>query len=453
MAADLGKLFGKGSVIEQILVWQILGQVLAAVMAPELQLLQNTVNELIQEVPINPATLADMVVRSVLSEAQAAHEARKSGIAPSDFDLLVRNTGEPPGLEFLLQAWRRGFIPPLGRDPFDTSVEQGVAESRIKDKWFPVIEKMAHVPVPAADAVDAVVKGQIDYAQGEEIANASGFDADAFRILFNTRGNPPSPLELAEFLRRGFIPLEGTGPDALSFQQGIYEGASKNKWWQLFSRLAEYIPPPRTVTAMVREGALTDQEALSLFKEAGLSQPLAEAYLHAAHHQKLQADKLLAKGDVEQLYRDQVISGDDAQKMLEALNYTAQESAFLLRLQDIKRAVTAINQAIGRVHTLYVNHKIDKAQAVAALGSLHVPSTQQDQLLASWDVERSANVKVLTSAEIAQAFHYQILDQPAAQAELEGIGYTPLDAWIILSVREHRPLPGQPAPGPSPAGG
>ncbi len=452
-AADIGKLFGKGSIIEQILVWQVLGQILAAVMAPELRLLENTVNQITQEVPIPPADLADMVVRAVLGDAAATEEAKKSGIPPSDFELLVKNAGEPPGIQQLVEAWRRGFIPEAGLGPDQTSLIQGIFESRVKNKWFGTLLALATRPVPAADAVDAFVKGQIPYDQGEKLAYEDGYDRDAYRILVNTRGNPPSPIELAEFLRRGFIPLEGTGPDVLSFQQGIYEGATKNKWWRLESRLAEYIPPPRTVTAMVREGALTDDEALALFKQAGLSEQLAAAYLHAAHHQKLQADKLLAKADIEQLYRDHVISGDEATSALKVLGWTDTEIPLLLALQDVKRSITALNQAIGRVHNLYVNHKIDKGQALNALNALHVPAAQIQQMIPDWDIERSSNVKVLTPAEIAAALFYKVIDQATAQQELEAQGFTPFDAWILLSVRMHHPLPNQPAPGPVPLSG
>jgi hypothetical protein len=444
-AGDVGKIFGKGSVIEQILVWQVLGQILAAVMAPELRLLENSVNQLSQEVPLPPADLADMVVRAVLPDHQAADEARKSGIPPGDFELLVKNAGEPPGIQALIEAWRRGFIPEAGLGPDQTSLIQGIFESRVKNKWFGTLLALATRPVPTADAVDAVVKGQIDYAEGEKRAYEDGFDRDAFRVLVNTRGNPPSPVELVELLRREFIPLEGVGPDVLSFQQGIYEGASKNKWWRLFSHLADYIPPPRTVTALIREGSITDEEGLALFKQSGLSEQLAAAYVHSAHHQKLHADKLLAKADIEQLYRDRIISAEDATSALKVLGWTDTEIPLLLALQDVKRSIAALNQAIGRVHNLYVNHKLDKTQALGALNSLHVPDAQIQQMIPDWDIERSSNVKVLTPAEIASAYYYQIIDQATAQAELVAQGFQPFEAWILLSVRMHKAQPNRPA--------
>lgn len=446
MAADLGKLFGRGSVAGQLIEWAVLQQVIGAVLAPELELLTREVNKLLQATPLTPEQLADMVVKGHVSETDAEAYAKESGLAPADFRRLVDDGGEPPGLEFLLQAFRRGFIERAGKGAESTSLEQGIRESRLKDKWIDLVERMRLVPIPVADAVDAVVEGQISYSEGEKIAYYGGVSADDFRVLFNTRGRPPSPVELVELVRRGFIPLQGSGPDVTSLQQGIFEGATKDKWEPAYEHLVEALPPPRTVTALLRAGTITDAQAMTWFQQSGLSQTAAQAYTDDAHHQKLAASKAVSLSLIEQLYHDQVISAQDATTYLTAERYTAQEIAWLLQVQDLKRAVTFLNGAIGRVHTLYVVHKIGKAAAVGALDALHVPPAQRDQLLATWDVERTANVKVLTEAQIAQAFFIGLIGQDAAIAELQNQGYQPFDAWLLLSLRMKKALPGRPAP-------
>lgn len=448
MAADLGKLFGRGSVAEQLIVWAVLQQVIGAVLAPELELLQREVNKLLQATPLTGEQLADMVVKGHVSLEDAESYAKESGLAPADFRRLVDDGGEPPGLEFLLQAFRRGFIPEAGTGPASVSLEQGIRESRLKDKWIGTIKRSGLVPIPAADAVDAVVEGQIDYAQGEQIAYENGLGPADFRILVNTRGNPPSPTDLLELVRRGVIPVQGTGPDALSLQQGIFEGATKDKWEPAWEQLVEVRPPPRTVVALLRAGVISDERAAVLFKQAGYSAEMAQASIDDAHHQKLATTKELAKGVVDQLYHDQVVGAADATTMYEQLGYTAHEVGFLLAVQDLRREVAAVDRAIERVHTLYVNRHIDKPGAVGALGALHVPAAQQQALLETWDVERTSNVKLLTAAEIANAYEWKIMSQDQATSELVALGYTPWRAWILLSVRKHAPQPNRPAPDP-----
>lgn len=445
--SGLGKLLGKGSIFEQILVWQVLGQVLSSVLGPESQLLANAANSITQAVPLSPAVLADMVVRNILSQDQAADVARKSGIAPSDFARLVEDTGEAPPTEMLLEAFRRQIITWSGEGGDLPSATRGLLQGRLKDEWIPLILEMATVPIPVADAVDAVIEGQISYQQGETIAYQNGFKPEDFRILVDTRGNPPDPTQLGEMVRRGIIPMQGTGPSVTSFEQGIHESAWKDKWEPAFERLIETIPPPRTVTALERAGAITKEQAITLYRQAGLSADLAEAYSSDASHQKLAADKQLAKADVLELYQGRAISAQQCTDMLGLLGYSAEEAKLLQALQDVRLALQQEKAAIARLQTLYVSRKIGKQDVVGALDALHVPSDQREQLLLAWDVERASNVKVLTQAEVAAAFHYKIIEQGEAITELVASGYTPRDAWIILSVREHAKLPNPPAPG------
>lgn len=444
-AADLGKLFKPGGVGEQLLVWGLLQQLIGAALAPQLELVTRGVNALQQTTPLTPEQLADMVNRAIVSLGDGEAYAKQSGISPSDFLRLVQAAGDAISPQEAVTAFRRGLIPREGRGPDSLSLEQAIAESRIRDKWVGTIEQLGMVPVPVADAVDAVVEGQITFDEGAHFAFLNGVSREDFTILVNTRGNPPSVTELLEMNRRGLIPLEGTGPDVLSVQQGIFEGATKDKWWQRLAALIAYLPPPRTVTALVREGSITDDQALALFKQSGLSQELATAYLESAHHQKLLADKQLAKADVLQLYRDQLIDAQTATALLAADKYTAQEIAWLLQMEDLRRAIAFVNKAVERIHTLYVGWRIDKVEAVADLDALHVPPAQRDQLLALWDIERNANVKDLTAAEIASAFFYKVIDQDTAITELERIGYDERKAWILLSVRQHGPIANPPA--------
>jgi hypothetical protein len=443
-AADLGKLFGKGGIGEQLLVFGLLQALLSAGLAPELQMLTRAVNEVLQATPLAPELLADLVVRNIVSLADATAYAKQSGTSPSDFLRMVHGAGAPPSPQELIQALRRGVIPHDGVGPDSISFQQGIAESRLYNKWRGVLEELGNVPLPVADAVDAVVEGQISHDQGAHFAYLGGVSAEDFQILVNTRGNPPSPTELVEMLKRGLIPLEGTGPDRTTVQQGIFEGATKDKWWELIAQLGDYLPPPRTVTALVREGAVTDAQALSLFQKSGLSQELAAAYLHSAHHQKLASTKELAKADVDTLYHDQLIDAAQADAMYGALGFTADESAFLRAVQDVKRSVAALNGAISRIRTLYVAHKIDRGRASAAMDALGVPPAQRDQLMFDWDVERSNNVKVLTAPDIASAYFYGIIDQDTAIGELVADGWNERDAWILLSVRKHAPQPNPP---------
>jgi hypothetical protein len=449
MAAEIGKLFKGGGAAEQLLIWAVLGQVIGAVLAPELELIQREVFKALPSTPLSPAALAEMVVRHVVGEADGESYARESGIAPQDFRRLVQTAGEGPAPVELAEALRRGLIPEKGQGADATSFEQGLAESHLRDKWAEVIKRLAVREPTPIDPLEALLEGQLSEEEARNLYQRFGGDPEHFTWLFNSRGSAPTPLEAIEMANRGIIPWEGEGAGVVSYIQAFLEGPWRNKWAEPYRKLGEYRPPARTITAMVRSGSLSDERALELFKDIGMTAEIAQAMLDDAHHEKLAPTRQLALGMVEQLYREQIVSAEDATGMLGALHYTAEEAALILQLQDLQRAVKATDAAIGRIHTLYVTRKIDRSRAVGALSALHVPPAQQEDLVATWDVERSSNVKVLTAAEIASAHYYKIIDQPLAIQELVGIGYTPLDAWILLSVRSHKPLDNMPAPGPA----
>ena len=451
----LGALEGllpNAELVQQMFTYQILGQIITGALTPLVQELQNIVWPIMPDVPLSAADLADMVMRSHIDLAVAQEMAKQTGISPENLQHLIDNIGQPPGLTFLLEAYRRGFIPEAGSGAQDVSLAQGIRESRMADKWIPLIERMGLQPVSAADATNAWVRGQISEADARKILYQNGYDDANATILHDTAGNPPSATQLIELQRRGFIPMRGVGPDVLSVQQGIYEGSSKDKWEPMFEQLAVYLPPPRTITALERAGVISASLAQQLYQQSGLSPQLAAAYSADASGSKVGAAKKLAESTVLELYQAKAIPQAEADTLLGDLGYSAQESAYLEAVTDLRHQLTLLQSAITKVGSLYLAHKITRSAAVAALQQLGVAEPQITETFTIWDLELGATVRLLTETQIADAFKYGILDQDTAQQELENIGYTPHDAWVVLSVTMHAAQSNPPPLGPSPSG-
>lgn len=443
---DLGGVFGQGKeAASQLFIWQVMGQLVGALMEPLLNAVTRAVNETSQTTPLSPEQLADMVVRNFISLADGSDYAKQSGIAPADFQRMVYAAGDAPGPTQLVEMLRRQIIPATGTGGDVVSFQQGIAEGRLLDKWADPVQALGDVPLGVADAVDAVVEGQIDQATGAAEAYKNGVSADNFQILVNTRGNPPSVTELLELNRRGLIPLEGVGPAETTVQQGIYEGATKDKWWQLLAQLGNYIPPPRTVTAMVRAGSIDDATALQLWKDAGLSDTLAQAYLTDAHKPTRTTTPAVTASEVSQLYEDGLVSQTQAEGMLTTLGYSTEDAQAIVSLAVFNTSKSQLTSATSRIRTLYISRKITRATAAAALSDLHVAPAQVTAMLDMWDVDESANVKVLTEAQVADAYEYALIDQPTATNLLQGMGYSAWDAWLLLSVKMKAPQ-GAPPP-------
>lgn len=438
-AAAGGGLFGGGDAIRQILLWQVAGQLIAPVLAPVAQAIANDVNRAFPAMPLSPADLALARIKGVIDLEAAYEQAGQSGVSRDDFDKMVLNTGEPISIQEALFLWRRGKID-------RARLEHAIRQSRMRDEWIDAVVALGTQPIGAAEAVAAVVQHQIPYAEGERLAYENGLDHDMFKIMVDTHGRPPGPSELIEMVRRGHIPATGVGPDVTSLDQGIAESDVKDKWTPVYHALLEYLPPPRTVTALLHQGSITQPQALDLFKKAGLSQELAAAYVANASHTKVSAEKTLTKDVITKLYEERLVTKDQATAMLTHLHYTAEESAFILQLGDLQRHQRVYTTAVTRIGTLFIGRKLETAAASAALDTLGVPAAQRDEYLTVWALERANNLKILSEGAIASAWKYTIITDDEALQQLEAHGYTPHDAWIWLAIHNKGTGPAGPLP-------
>ena len=431
---DVTKLLGSDTV-KTILIWQVAGQIFEPLLAPVVQALQDEINVLHQETPLSPADIVEAVIKSIETNLDLDHEFRRSGLDPDRYKLLVDTAGEPPGLETLLEWARRGIIEWKGIGQDSTALEQGVRESRLKNKWNVPVAKAATRPLDPAQAVAAAVRGTLDHAIASHKAYEAGVDPADFETMYHNAGNPPALGELLELYKRGRIPLTGTGPDVLSVEQGVAEGDTKNKWFPTVAELAVYLPPPRTITAMLREGAISEAMADQLLKAQGLSEELARAYIEAASKGHAQASKDLTKSEVLQLYADGLISADAAKADLAKLGTAAPDAAELIQLQDVKRDRRLTAQVVSRIRTLFVKQEITEQQATEALRESGSQQAEITHLLSLWKLEQGVPIPHLTGAEIASAVYYEALTVAEGLAGLAALGYSAFEAWLALAVR------------------
>lgn len=465
-------LLGVGSAARQLLIYGVGYEVARSLLGPMFTQIEYDINANSPIVELTPPQIADLVVRGVIAnEPDAAARAKVYGLDAGKFEEMVRLAGEPPGLVQVLEWWRRGILP-WDQGVGAASVAEAIRTSRIYTYWTDTIKNAQFAPPGAADALDGVLRNVISEAEGLAIAYYAGLGyqsadlpadtdvtqtANAFGWMLEARGNPPSLGELLDLARRGIIPWGNLDPATkvpnaaeISFAQGIFEGDNKDKWLPYYARLAEYLPPPRTITTLLRTGAITVAEATQLFEDAGLTPALADAYIASASSAKTTATKNLNEAAVEQLYLDKLIDQPTALQLLEALGYNPTEAAYLIESAGLRQTIADLNKNIGRVGSYFISRHIDEATARTLLANLGLPGAQIDQLIAGWTIDRTANVKRLTPAQIASAWDYGVLTQDQAQASLEADGYTPYDAWVILSDKAKQPLPNPPPQGPPP---
>jgi hypothetical protein len=423
----LTKLFGPNSMARQFFVWNVASEFVSTALQPFVTIVSHQVNTAFPVVAASPVELASMVLRNVVGRDWAANEAKKSGIHPNIFDLLVAISGGPPSIEDMLHLMRRGKV---SRD----DVIRAIQQSNIKSEWIDTILKLGVQPPTPIDILEALLEGQIDRPSAEALFIQLGGDIEFFDLLYNTRGASPTPDQAAEMALRGIIPWTGSGAGVVSFEQSFLEGPWRNKWLAAFRKAAEYIPPPETIGAIYRRGAITVEKAHTLLAQRGVPQDMFAAYLFDDSNTGVIKAKELTESTVSTLFQENAISLDDAKGMLAKLRYQPEEIDFVVTAWQLARDLKYRNAAISTVHSQYVNHKIDRLLASNLLDGFKVPATQRDSLIRLWDQEERAKVSLLTAAQIKSAMRKELLSPDDALQRLVDYGYSEQDAEIYLII-------------------
>ncbi|MHB1853479.1 MAG: hypothetical protein ACYCSJ_01445 [Acidimicrobiales bacterium] len=409
--------------------------------------------------PLSPADLADMLIRGIVTETFAKAEAAKYGVRPQDFDRMALDHGEPPPLMLILELYRRGYVPWTAGPIPAISAENAIKEGRIRDEWIPVLQRAQFTPPSVANAVEAVVRNQISWTEGIALAYFAGLGttglsvptgADttdtetAFQVLFDTAGRPPAPTQLAELVWRGVIPVHGKGPTETTFEQGIYEGDLKDKWEAPLEAILTKYPALYEIRVLLEHGAISVEQAKTYLLKSGYLPDVATALAQDATSQAIITDRILTEANLKALYENGTITETQALSMLTNIGYPATAAKFVVASWNLDVAWKAMSSAVTKVGTYYIGRKITATQAAENLRRLGVPESQIAPTIKDWTISLTSNLKLLTESQIADAWEYGVVTQTEALAELEAIGYTPYDAWVVLSVKNKAPLTGKP---------
>lgn len=453
-------------IISQFFIFGLMFQLGSAMLAPFIQQVQNDIWKAHPDRPLSPPDIATAVVRGIgLGDTSgvtvpqwAIDQAAESGVDPETFKTMVGVTGMAPALQLLFEMVRRGIIPEGELNAGGTTLVSGIQQGDIKDEWIEAVSKLRYVQPSPVDFVRAAIQAQMPYAEAASWATKVGLEPpgyldgnpDWFKLLYDTAGRPPGPVEMGHAANRGLIPWDGTGPEALTFQQAIAESDIKTKWTPILKELARYYPPNGEIRTLLLHGGITEEQAKSLWMANGVPAYLADAYLHLAQIEQVTQDKALAKGDILTLVQEQAISDTDALDMLAQIGYSGVNAEHLLEMAHFRYELEALRSVVRRIATLYTGRKINATEAKAGLEGLGMPAAQIDSLLVTLTHQRESEVLVPTPSQVEAGFHYGVIDQATATSMLTGMGYDEWSAWFVLSSRQHGPLPGEP---PKPTGG
>lgn len=401
-------------------VYAIVSGFVSAAIQPEMQDVANVSWKLNPSAPLSASDMALALLRHNVEQGAAEKEASLTGITADRLAVLVANTGEPPGVAELLEAYRRGFID-------EGELAKGVRQSRVRDEWLPVIEKLRYAPVPASEVLDAAVQNHLSQADGAVRLSYAGLNPDDWDWLYATHGRPPGIGELEQLVNRGEL-------DIGTLEQAIRESDIKDKYIPELVKLRRKIPPMRSIVSAIHQGVLTEQAGTAKLMQLGYNAEDAAMFAKEGAALKHSTTKALTQAQIHALYSERLITRAAADTMLSALGFDATEVGFILALADHERAAKAQASAVARVHTRYVAYKIDRNGAVTALDKIGVDPAGRTDLLGAWDDERATNAPQFTLAQLDGMIHRGLISQSTYRAHVLRLGYTDSDVPLLYEL-------------------
>lgn len=373
-----------------------------------------------------PPDAALAVLRGNITHEEGIKAAHAAGVSAADFETLIGNTGEPPGVMDLLSAFRRGFID-------EQELRHGILQSRVRNEWIPTILKMRFQPMTTADAIDATVQNHLSEAEARHIAEQNGLEPSAFDPLRLTAGEPLNKTEMLRLHRMG----KATTAEV---KQALRESRLKDKYIDHALELTVNIPPLFAIRQMLTAGAINDAEAARLLAEDGYQESVIKAIIKSAKKTKTTKVRTVTEGMLSELYQEQAISAQQFIEHLKVIGYSHAEAEEIKEVDDWRIAKVNRDHAIGRIRAAYTGRKITEQVASAELDALQIPASMRDKLFADWDIEIRSSVRLLSEAQIVAAWFIQLFTNDEAIAKLEHLGYSAADARTLLEIRNKGPL-------------
>lgn len=372
----------------------------------------------LRDVLLPPADLAMARQQGFIDVARQHDESLKQGVSTDRADILFEMSGLPPGVETGLEMLRRSII---GQDEF----AQIVREGHTKTKYTNVILELQRRILSAEQAAAALVKEHISHAEAVAIAEQNGISAADFETMYLTAGRPAAPGEMLTLINRGFA----TQAD---FERAIAQSDIRPEYAALLIHLRDHYPSLFQLRQIVQSGGIDDATAIEWLHFQGYNGDVATKLLAAWKQGKSATAKDLQMSTIETMYEARYIDSGEATALLKKLGYDDNEITMILELGDARRVKRFLDNAVGKIRTLYNTYRISQQRAITDLDALGISSKARDDLVQFWTLERDINVPRMTVAQIQKAIHSGAITEAEGEQLLLDQGF-PVDKAHILA--------------------
>jgi len=344
----------------------------------------------------DPDTIREMQMRGLLSPGRAAEELKRNGFTNQQAEQMQSIFWRLPGVQDVIrfavkEAFDEGAARELGLDEeypeqlTELGEKQGVKEEYLKYYW------RAHWTLPSP-------------TQATEMYHRLGW----------------SEKQLDDMLRWADYP------------KNVREN---------FLNIKDRLPTRVDIRRLLRDGHISTEEAVRLYKQMGYSEENAVNLVRLAGTMYSESEKDLTRSQIISGYNKGVINRRDTEELLENLGYDGDEIDFILDLEDYQRAENYRDKQIKAVHRRFEMGIFNRDQALSALTGLDLDQDRVTQILDEWELDRLEDLETPSRAVLGRWFKKGVIQEDQYRSEMKQIGW--IDKYIDYFISELSPEEGE----------
>lgn len=388
--------------------------------------------------PTNKASAADYLegyFRDVISEGEFRNEMKEMGFSDRLTDMLVKTRYSMLNVGDIQTLFNRGELSEV--EAHTRLKEMGFAGRERKDilslaGYIPTVPDFIRMAVREVFTPDIRARYGLDEDYPDELtglAKKAGLNPDYAKDYWAAHWELPSISQGFEMYHRGIISKD----EVIDLLRSL----DVMPFWR--DKILELSESPFTrvdVRRMFQMGVLSFDEVVKAYKDLGYSQEKATKLAQFTQADVMEEERNLSKTEITVLYREGVITRDEALSFLADLGYPESHIGFILSLEDMRLAGEKFRLIKSAVKRKYVRGLIDRNDVVVLLSKVGVSSREIEVAVEAWDLEKEEISAIPTKAEMFRFFKKGIVDIETVKDMLRRLGYNDLFiGWYVEDLK------------------
>ncbi len=193
-----------------------------------------------------------------------------------------------------------------------------------------------------------------------------------------------------------------------------------------------YAPFTRVdVRRMYKEGVIDRDDVKRTYLDLGYDDWHAEKLTEWTIKEAISEERKLTRSLIEGLYKRGVFSREEAREALIAIGYIPELADAIIAKVEYDIEYKYKDRIIAAVRKQYLKGLISENDAISKLSKINMLSTEIEQLLYEWQLEKEARAEVLSVGELKELARKKVIGHDMFIDKMTQIGYTKSDAELL----------------------